>query len=238
MLKHLLMLAICLTPAFNFADDPAPAPAETQSIQAVSTVKGTGKKDAPYQFDETTICVLSLPASVTDENLKDVNWDFEMSPDGIVAIQNKRLIVFPINQSGVFKAAAYGKAGYWTVWFEIKGPNAPPPPVGSDVQARAKKMMVGPTAKQDAAVLIGTCQATIAMIDKFKTFGELQKKFVENLNASGWHTGSYPDFGKMLNENIPPDNPTGDPRTIEAADRQRLTKFFSDIEAGVKETLQ
>lgn len=236
MLRYLLVSILCFAPTLVLADDvPPPVQPEVSSIQAVSKVEGTGKKDAPYQFDATTICVLSLPSTVTEESLKDIKWDFELSPEGIIPIQNNRLIVFPINKSGVFKAAAYGKdAGYWTVWFEIKGANSPPPLVGSKIKERTKKLLVGPNAKTDAVILVGTCQSTLAMINEFKDSGELQQTFVRNLNVSGWHTGSYPDFGVMLNENIPP----GDAEVLDDTSRQRLIKFFSDVEAGAKEIVK
>lgn len=226
-----ILLFLILSPVL--ADDVVPVVQPPKiSVQAVKGVEGTGKKDSPYQFDSNTVCVLMLPPEIKDEDLVDIEWDFEQAPTGIVILQENRMVAFPVSETGVFNTTAHGKAGYFKVWFEIKGPNGPPSSV--NVRTRVTKALVGMTAKSDAIALAGTCQATKDNITNFKTTAELQVKFADALKSNGWHSGVYSDIQAVFNENIQP----GESKDITDSERDRLIEFFSDVEAGAKAILK
>jgi len=229
MIRYIILTLLCSIALPVLADDPMPKPL---GIQAVDGIEGTGKKDSPFQFDSSKICMLFLPPEIADADLTDIEWDVEQAPSGAKILHNKRIIAFPIDETGLFTATAHGKIGYFKVWFEIKGPNGPPAPL--NIKLKVSKALNGPTAKTDAVALIGTCQATIDTISNFKDTAELQQKFAEALNKNGWHPGVYADIHAIFNEQIPP----GEAKLIDDAEKARLINFFSDVEAGASDALK
>lgn len=116
-------------------DPPNPDPTpEKISISVPKGVLGEGKRLAPYVFDATTKCYLSI--NIPDvASLKTLVWHTEDGPPDIEAINATVELPGTIlsfssgNTPGLFLVEADWDKGFSKIWLEIKGSGPSPPPI-------------------------------------------------------------------------------------------------------------
>lgn len=147
MLKYLItLLLLCTTvhaqepvlppdPATVKPDvKPAVVVPEEVKITVPKGVLGEGKRLAPYVFDSTTKCFISLPL-VDAASLKTLVWHTEDGPPDIEAINATTELPGTIlsfssgNVPGLFLIEADWDKGFSKIWLEIKGSGPAPPPI-------------------------------------------------------------------------------------------------------------
>lgn len=109
-------------------DTPVIVPPEKVVITVPKGALGDGKQLAPYVFDSTTKCYLTI-SNLPDGAKVDANdWDLVDGPADAELLSDNKLVAFSQANPGKYVVAIHGDYGYSKIWLEIKG-SGPSPPV-------------------------------------------------------------------------------------------------------------
>lgn len=138
-----LLLILCLLcspllaqdPVKPIIDPPKPdvpgvvIPPPKVAITVPKGALGDGKQLAPYVFDSTTKCYLTLSNLPNGTKVKEDDWDLVDGPADAELLSDNKLIAFSQANPGKYVVAIHGDYGYSKIWLEIKGSGPSPPPV-------------------------------------------------------------------------------------------------------------
>ena len=128
-----LAIVVCLLASPLLAQDPVKpdvpvVPPAKVAITVPKGVLGDGKQLAPYVFDATTKCYLSLSNLPDDAKVKPDDWDLVDGPADAEPLSDFKIIAFSQANPGKYVVAIHGDYGYSKIWLEIKG-SGPSPPI-------------------------------------------------------------------------------------------------------------
>lgn len=199
-----LVVYLCLISSL-WADDPPKPPAPMPEVLAIVVpqgVTGDGKRESPYSFDNSTICVLMFPKPSLDK----FSWDLEDSTPNTLVMPGNGAVAFNLQKPGEYLIQCSWVDGKSKAWFVIKGSGPAPPTPVNNLEKRLRTALVGVDAKSDAVKFSAICKGFADFLDsQTGTLNYVQMKASWDAARMGaaWPAGKYPDMPNLIRDVIP-----------------------------------